>query len=89
MLSGDKTFPLADIVEVDTCYPSAAGIRLCGSGGFFGYWGYFSDIVIGQYFGYYADRSQCFYIKLKNKRQYVISCKNHVGMVEAIRKNIG
>ena len=67
----------------------AAGIRLCGSGGFFGYWGYFSDIVIGQYFGYYADRSQCFYIKLKNKRQYVISCKNHVGMVEAIRKNIG
>ena len=89
LLSGDKTFPLADIVEVDTCYPSAGGIRLCGSGGFFGYWGYFRDIAIGQYFGYYADRSQCFYIKLKNKRQYVISCKNHVEMVEAIRKNIG
>ncbi|MDE5694262.1 MAG: PH domain-containing protein [Duncaniella sp.] len=86
LLSGDKKFSLADIVEVDTCYPSIAGIRLCGSGGFFGYWGYFSDITIGQYFGYYADRSQCFYIKLKNKRQYVISCENHIEMVKAIRK---
>lgn len=89
LLSHPKCFAYNDIQSVDMCYPSAGGLRLCGSGGFFGYWGYFSDIVIGQYFGYYADRSQCFYIKLKNKRQYVISCKNHVGMVEAIRKNIG
>ncbi|MDE5667923.1 MAG: hypothetical protein K2I24_00125, partial [Duncaniella sp.] len=34
LLSGDKKFSLADIVEVDTCYPSLEGIRLCGSGGF-------------------------------------------------------
>lgn len=89
LLSHPKCFAYNDIQSVDTCYPSAGGLRLCGSGGFFGYWGYFRDIAIGQYFGYYADRSQCFYIKLKNKRQYVISCKNHVEMVEAIRKNIG
>ena len=88
LLSGNKTFKLSDIETVDTCYPSAGGIRLCGSGGFFGYWGYFSDILIGQYFGYYADRSQCFYIRLKNKRQYVISCENHIELVKAIQNNL-
>lgn len=88
LLSGDKTFSYADIESVDTCYPSAGGLRLCGSGGFFGYWGYFSDIIIGQYFGYYADRSQCFYLKLKNKRQYVISCRDHTAIVRAIQSHL-
>lgn len=88
LLSGDKIFKYSDIREVDTCYPSAGGIRLCGSGGFFGYWGYFSDILVGQYFGYYADRDQCFYIKLQNNRQYVISCNNHTEIVNEIRKHI-
>ena len=85
LLSGYKAFKYSDIESVDTCYPSIGGIRLCGSGGFFGYWGYFNDILIGQYFGYYADRSQCFCIKLKNKRQYVISSENHIEMVEFIQ----
>lgn len=85
LMSRDKVFKYDDIQAVDTCYPSAGGIRLCGSGGFFGYWGYFSDIIIGQYFGYYADRSQCFYIRLKNKRQYVVSCRNHIEMVKFIQ----
>ncbi len=85
LISGCKTFKFSDIESIDTCYPSAGGIRLCGSGGFFGYWGYFSDIIIGQYFGYYADRSQCFYIRLKNNRLYVISCENHIEMVKNIQ----
>lgn len=88
LLSGDKTFRYSDMEAVDTCYPSAGGIRLCGSGGFFGYWGYFSDIIIGQYFGYYADRSQCFCIRLKNKRQYVVSCEQHIDVVKAIQKKL-
>lgn len=88
LLSGDRVFNLSDIQAVDTCYPSAGGIRLCGSGGFFGYWGYFSDILIGQYFGYYADRSQCFYIRLKNNRQYVLSCANHLEMVKTIQHHL-
>lgn len=87
-LSGDKVFRYSDIKKVDTFYPSAGGLRLCGSGGFFGYWGYFSDILIGQYFGYYADRNQCFYIVLKNNRQYVISCNNHTEMVKTIQQHL-
>lgn len=88
LVSRDKIFKYSDIREVDSCYPSAGGIRLCGSGGFFGYWGYFSDSLIGQYFGYYTDRDQCFYIKLKDNRQYVISCNNHTEIVNEIRRHI-
>lgn len=88
LLSRPRKFRYSDIEAADTCYPSAGGIRLCGSGGFFGYWGYFSDIIIGQYFGYYADRSQCFYIRLKNGRQYVASCENHIAMTAAIENHI-
>lgn len=88
LMSRARVFPYSDMESVETCYPSAGGIRLCGSGGFFGYWGYFSDIMIGQYFGYYADRGQCFCIRLRSGRQYVVSCDDHVEMVRLIRERI-
>lgn len=34
LLSHPKCFAYNDIQSVDTCYPSAGGLRLCGSGGF-------------------------------------------------------
>lgn len=85
LLSRPKFFALDDIQSVDTCYPSAGGLRLCGSGGCFGYWGYFSDIMIGTYFGYYGKRSSCFLVKLKNGRQYVLGCENPAEMVGYIK----
>lgn len=88
LLSGYKKFKISEIEATDICYPSAGGKRICGSGGFFGYWGYFSDKIIGQYFGYYADRSQCFYIRLKNKRQYVISCHDYADIVKDIQSHL-
>ncbi len=85
LLSSPKVFNYNSIQSVDTCYPSAGGLRLCGSGGFFGYWGYFSDIMIGSYFGYYGSRSNCFLVKLKDGKQYVLGCDNAVAMVEYIK----
>ncbi len=87
-LLGKKVFGFNDILSVDTCYPSAGGIRLCGSGGFFGYWGYFNDIMIGTYFGYYGSRSHCFLIKLKNGRQYVLGCDNPAAIVNYLYEKL-
>lgn len=84
LLSKSKIFPYDTIQKVDACYPSAGGLRLCGSGGFFGYWGYFSDIMIGSYFGYYGSRNNCFLVKMKDGKQYVIGCDNAVAMVDYI-----
>ena len=84
----DKAFSYEDIASVERCYPSAGGLRLCGSGGFFGYWGYFTDIMIGNYFGYYGDRDQCILIRLKNGRQYVISCEDPEEMIVSISAHL-
>lgn len=79
-----KVISYSDISSVDRCIPSAGGLRLCGSGGFMGYWGYFSDIIIGSYFGYYGDMDRCILVKLKDGKQYVISCCEPDEMVSAV-----
>lgn len=88
LLSSPKVFNYNSIQAVDTCYPSAGGLRLCGSGGFFGYWGYFNDIMIGTYFGYYGSRSDCLLLKMKDGKQYVFGCENAVAMVDYIQSQL-
>ena len=88
LLSGAKSFSYSDIQAVDTCYPSAGGLRLCGCGGFMGYWGYFHDTMIGTFFGYFGSREQCILLRLKSGRQYVIGCSNAPAMVKYISPRI-
>lgn len=88
LLSKSKKFQYDTIQSVDTCYPSAGALRLCGSGGFFGYWGYFNDIMIGSYFGYYGSRDYCLFIKLRDGKQYVLGCENPTSMVEYIQSQL-
>lgn len=86
IIGSTKRFTYDSILSADTCYPSAGGLRLCGSGGFFGYWGYFSDIMLGTYFGYYGSRSHCFILKLKDGKQYVVGCEDPTAIVSHINK---
>lgn len=88
VLSSPKVFQYDNIESVDTCYPSPGGLRLFGSGGCFGYWGYFNDILIGTYFAYYGSRSSCFLLKLKNGKQYVLGCEDAREMVNYISERI-
>lgn len=83
-----KIIPYSFISSADTCIPSAGGLRLCGSGGFLGYWGYFNDIIIGTYFGYYGNRNQCILVKLKNGKQYVVSCEEPIQMISSINDHL-
>lgn len=83
-----KIIPYSFISSADTCIPSAGGLRLCGSGGFLGYWGYFNDIIIGTYFGYYGNRNQCILIKLNNGKQYVVSCEEPIQMISSINDHL-
>lgn len=83
-----KIIPYSFISSADTCIRSAGGLRLCGSGGFLGYWGYFNDIIIGTYFGYYGNRNQCILIKLKNGKQYVVSCEEPIQMISSINDHL-
>lgn len=83
-----KSFPLSEIEEVKICPPTMAEKKICGSGGFFGYWGWFSEPTIGKYFAFYGMASQTFLIRLKSGRQYMLGCRDAKEMAEALKKAI-
>lgn len=83
-----KSIPLADIKSVELCSPTMSERRICGSGGWLGYWGWFREPSIGKYFAYYGKASDCFLVRLKDGRQYLLGCANPAPMVEFIKSKI-
>lgn len=83
-----KEIPYTDIKSVEFCLPTMAERRICGSGGFMGYWGWFSDKLIGKYFAYYGKASDTFLITLKDGRKYMLGCKNPQAITKKISKNL-
>ena len=88
-LFGGKRFTLADVESVDLFQPTMGAIRLCGSGGFMGYWGWFKERDTGKYFAYYGKSSDCFMLKMKDGRKYVLGCADPEMIVDEIRQKIG
>ena len=58
--------PISISADKDTIYVNRSlkiktipmTIRICGSGGFFGYWGWFKERDLGKYFAYYGRLSE-------------------------------
>ena len=88
MLLRTKSIPLRDIQSVALCPPTMSEKRLLGSGGFFGYWGWFREPSIGRYFAYYGKASDCFLVRLKDGRLYMLGCVDPLGIMECINSNI-
>lgn len=83
-----KSIPLSEIESVTLSSPTMGEHRICGSGGFFGYWGWFSQRDLGRYFAYYGKASDCFLVTLKDGRKYMLGCKDAPEMVAAIRSRL-
>ena len=83
-----KTIPMANVKSVRLCPPTMGAIRIFGSGGFLGYWGWFKERDLGKYFAYYGRSSDCFLVELKDGRKYMLGCKNAPKMVEYIQSMI-
>lgn len=83
-----KRIFLSDIVEVKLCPPTMAEHRICGSGGFFGWYGWFSERCCGKYFAYYGKASDCFLVTLRNGRKYMLGCTGAPEMVEEINSRL-
>lgn len=83
-----KKIPMCDVENVERFKPSAGTIRLCASGGFMGYWGIFRETGIGKYYGFYGKLSDCFLVRLKNGRKYVLGCNHPDKMVDYIKSQI-
>ena len=83
-----KSIPLKEIKSVKLCPPTMAEKRICGSGGWFGYWGWFSEPSIGKYFAYYGKASDCFLLELKDGKKYLLGCTDAPEMVKYIAERI-
>ncbi len=83
-----KKMAYSDIESVKPCPPTMAEKRLLGSGGFFGYWGWFSEGDTGRYFAYYGKSSDCFLVTFKNGRKYMLGCADSGSMVDTINSRI-
>lgn len=81
----NKDFPLSQIESVKLCPPTMAEKRIVGSGGFFGYWGWFKERDLGKYFAYYGKASDCFLVTLKNGKKYMLGCNDAPEMVAEIQ----
>ena len=79
-----KIIPMQDVKSVKICQPTMGAIRICGSSGFMGYWGWFKERDLGKYFAYYGRSRDCFLVELKNGRKYMLGCNNATQMVEHI-----
>lgn len=84
-----KRLPLSDIATIQLMQPTIGEKRIIGSGGWFGYWGRFSDRVLGRYFAYYGKASDCFLVRLKDGRQYMIGCEEPGAVVDCVKTRIG
>ncbi|MDD2798631.1 MAG: PH domain-containing protein [Bacteroidales bacterium] len=80
---GALIIPRKDIRAIHP-YPKRPALRKFGSGGFFGYLGWFSNSEVGNYFSYSTDENNQIMI-ITPKRKYVISCENRE---ELLRKFI-
>lgn len=83
-----KKLPFTHIESIQLCQPTMGERRICGSGGWFGYWGWFRDRDLGKYFAYYGKASDCFLVTLKNGKKYMLGCKNPQSMVDYISDKV-
>lgn len=68
--------------------PTMGEKLLLGSKGCCGYWGWFSERDLGKYFAYYGKASDCFFVRLKDGRQYMLGCRNPQTITDYISKRI-
>ena len=81
--------PIGDIADIRLHQPTMGEKRLMGSGGWFGYWGWFMEADTGRYFAYYGRGSDCFMVTLKDGRKYLLGCADPQHIVDLVLKEEG
>ena len=83
-----RSFKLSDIASAEDVQPTMGEWSICGSAGFFGYWGWFDNKVIGRYFAYYGRGSECFIIRLRSGQIYMLGCEDRAAVLQSIQSRI-
>lgn len=78
---------IKSVVAVDS--NSDFGKCKFGSYGLFGgYWGKWHSAKFGDYTAFYGRPDQCFFVRLKNGKGYMLGCKENEALMQAIKDAI-
>lgn len=81
-----KAIPLEEIaVAIPFDLKNKRPVRICGAGGFFGFWGWYYASGIGRLFLYATRLDNLLLIQLQSGRKYVVSCEDPAKMARFIQ----
>ncbi len=83
-----KHIPMSEIEDIRICPPTMSEKMICGSAGFMGHWGWFKETDLGKYFAYYGRSSDCFLVRLKNGKKYMLGCMQPRDIVDFVKKEV-
>lgn len=80
----NKTIPLGRIRKAVPYQVTMNFVRFFGSGGFFGWWGWFRNQELGRFMVYASELDHVFLVELEDGKKYIISCSDPTAMCDAI-----
>lgn len=79
-----RSFLLSDIAEGMPFADAKKMWRLCGSGAFFGWWGWYAAKGTGKFMLYASNLDDLLLLKLANGKKYVISCVDSAQLLQKL-----
>ncbi|MDR2685054.1 MAG: PH domain-containing protein [Prevotellaceae bacterium] len=89
-IKGNITIPLNEILEIRELQKDemSNGFRTFGSGGLFGYLGYFGNSQLGKYQIYARSRKNSFLVKTTENKNFVFSCEKRDKLIQIVNNQI-
>lgn len=79
-----KKILLNDIASVELYSGSTRFLKVCGSGGMFGFYGWYKNQELGRFFIYATNLKELICITLMSGKKYMISCEDAQSMYKEI-----
>lgn len=83
-----KNVPLNEIVSVEIYSGSTRFLKVCGSGGMFGFYGWYKNKELGRFFIYATNLKELICITLISGKKYMISCEDARNMYNEIHHRL-
>lgn len=83
-----KKLPVSEIAGVRPYIVTRPTMRICGSGGFMGSWGYFRNNDIGPFIAFYGNPDNTLLIAMKNGKKYVVGGTDPEALCAYINENL-
>lgn len=81
-----KRVSLEEISKIEPYKVTMNFVRTFGSGGFFGWWGWFRNQELGKFMVYASELDHVFLVEIKSGKKYVVSCSDPETMCDEVRK---